>query len=375
METPMRSNYEPTKRRYYETESVIDLPYLINAPRALSESEFKRRLPTSPYAQYMESFFRRRVQSLFPSLCTAQWFKDRYFSDEEYNVCCERVGRCIQLSGVSADKPLSELITNVKTGVPTATVLVSDGRQERDFKRTLFVVGEDLVPEDAIGVLQGSFDASIVDVSGVEIVSSSTGTHSQIKGLFREVVRYERRKFPHVTDDDIEKVVSTDTVECYTEFLRDKFYFCTSCCRKFDNQVEMLLNCSRHTQNDFCARNYDILSYPKSIEQLKNTIETLASHYSKTQQQNYMCKHCVKTFSNEEFVVTHLKTKHGNITQYINESNELMSLFLDRIDFFMFGIIFGTNVKSVPHYGTPVVGEHAVVYDIPCVFSGEIRLD
>jgi len=371
----MQSNYEPAKRKYQEAEGIVDLPYLINAPRALSETELKRKFPNTTYSQYIESFFRRRVQSLFSSFCNTQWFKDRYFTEEEHSVYHGQISRCIRLSGVSGSSRLADVVRSVKTHVPTATVLVSDGKQEDDFERTLFVVGEDLNLEEAVDALKDTFEVDIVDLSGTKIVNHNAPGLPQIKKVFEELIKYERRRAVHVKDEDIARVVSTDTVECYSSFLRENFYFCTECCRKFDNQVEMLLNCANHTERSFCGRNYEILGYPKGVEQLKRTTETLGSHYSLTREQNYICKHCSKTFSSVEFVVTHLKNKHENITRHIPENSELMMGFLDRIDFFMFGLIFGTNVRSVPYYGACEVKENAVVYDMPGVFSGEMTLE
>lgn len=366
----MGREYEPRKRSYEEN-SVVDMPFLINAPRALSETELKRKFPVATYSHYMDSFLRRRTRAVFVENSSAQWFKDRYFNCEEFDIYTGNVGKCIKLSGISASTPISDVICNVKTSFPTAKVLVSQGNRAVGFKRTIFVVDDKITPEDALPILKGSFDAEIIDVSQLKIDSSNIADYTVIKNLFEELLKYERRRAPHITDELISQTFSTNDVNCYSNFLRDNFYFCTYCCKKYDNQVEMHLRCSKHTPDDFCQRRNEILAYPKNFENAKKGIATLNSYYKITQEQNYMCKKCEKTFATVEFVETHIRNKHEEVAL---PNNDLMIEFLDNIDFFMFDIIFGTNERSVPHYGVCDANSDAVVYDIPCVFSGNIDL-
>ncbi|ELA42744.1 uncharacterized protein VICG_00059 [Vittaforma corneae ATCC 50505] len=373
-------SHKPGKRRYYENE-IVDLPFLLNAPRILTENEFKRKLPDASYSQYFDYFLKRKTLDIFLKYSNAQWFKDRYLNDSvEYsspkdiqNFTQKQASKFIQIKNISGHVPLSEVVAKVKSIIPTSEILVSQNGSENNFTRNMFVVGNGFGQELAIDNLRALFDVDIADISGKEVTNFSMANLDQAQRIFEELLKYENKDC--ITENLANEVRSKKDIDTYAKVLREDFYFCIDCCKKFDNWVDMVLSCSKHSQNDFCSRKFDILGHPKNIYLIKQSTESFERYYSKTQEKNYMCNQCEKTFLSVEFVTNHLRNKHKDIVSRIMESNSKLFRFLDRIDFFMFEMIFGTDQKSVPYYGICNVREGAVVYDIPCVFSGEIKFD
>ena len=271
-------NQGVNKRRHYD-EEVIDLPYLLNASRILSEKEFERKLPTGSYSQYFEHYLQRKII---------------YNGDSK---------KFIQISNIPESYSISEICEKLSAVEPSAKLLISQNGLDNGFKKNVVIIGDGFDPELAIKSINTPFSTTIIDFSNFKIVTFNMARFDQIKNVFEALLKYERGS--NITDDAIDYVKSSNNADVYVDFLRDAFYFCTNCCKKFDNQFEMLTKCKNHTQNDYCERTHDILGYLKNIDATKQFFESIEEHYTKTLESNLICKICKKTFTCMEYFNKH----------------------------------------------------------------------
>jgi hypothetical protein len=46
--------------------------------------------------------------------------------------------------------------------------------------------------------------------------------------------------------------------EFLIKLLRNRFFYCTICCRAYDNAISMVFGCSNHSINDYCHRKIEL---------------------------------------------------------------------------------------------------------------------
>lgn len=371
----MYHSRKPEKQRYYEDE-IIDLPFLLNASQVLSEAEFKLKMPAASYSQYFETFLRRKVSDLFTRSFNSAWFKERYLGDKPVRkLYSGNAQEFVHIKNVLRSTPFSEMQAKIKAVIPECEIFTSQNGEADNFTRCFFVVSNEPITEDSIRALREFSEARIVKISNRKITDLHLASLEQARALLEELWKYDKNAHACVSEAQIDEIRRQTDSAVYTDFLREKFYFCLNCCRKFDNPFEMILECSAHSTSDFLPRRFEILCYPKNIDAISRPLENFEKWYSRTQEKNYMCNQCEKIFSSSALVTDHLKNKHENIVQGIEENNAMFEIFLDNLDFFVFEQIFGTRSKMVPYYARCKMREgDAIVYDLPMVFSGDIRL-
>ncbi|KAM0681540.1 hypothetical protein GINT2_000053 [Glugoides intestinalis] len=367
----MRYN-ENNKRPYCEDE-FIDLPFLLNAPRVLSELEFTRITPLLSYSQYFEIFLKRKIADIFQKYSSSQWFKDRYLNPSSLKNNLENkagdfsFNKALVIRNISANMPFSKVIERVLILCPEVQVQTSQAGHEQAFNKTLYIPFQECKdPEMALESLKKEFNVQIIDLEAGSINENILATMSQAKSILRELEKYE--KSPQV---DIKEA----SIESYSKILGEKFNFCLTCCKKFDNPIERVICCKTHSRKDFSARNLDILGFPKNLDKIKFSFSAFEEHYLCTTENNFDCRHCEKVFSAYEHVITHISNKHADVARVVAEKEENFSVFLSNIDFFLFELALGIDIKTAPYYAKASLEEDTIVYDLPCIFSGEIRFD
>lgn len=362
-------NNEIRKRRYYDDSQVIDLPCLLNYNRILSKKEFERKLPTTSYSQYYNIYLQRKSVDIFELYSNEQWFKDRYLTNQKQDIYTGNFKKIIEVKNWESSKPISDVIADLKAIVPTAKILINQNKKIDEFNRSIFIVSDDFEPESVIDNIKVSFDANIVDLSDNQIPNLNLANIDQMKILFEELLKYSKKE--NIDEEIIKSARSINDPNIFSDFMKKYFYFCTNCCKKFDNQFQMLISCKNHSERHFCERNYDILSFPKNINIIKNPLKAIEEYGSKTKEENLMCNTCKKVFSSSDSFISHLIRKHVDIVSEITGNSSLYITFINNIDFFAFELIFGTEDCSVPEYGKVNIHDQQVVYDLPCIFTGE----
>lgn len=364
--------HENNKRPYYEDE-IIDLPFLLNAPRVLSEIEFNRKMPRSSYPQYFETFLKRKITDIFQKYSASQWFKDRYLqiNNSKNNLEAEKVGasfsKALVIRNISATMPFAKVIERVLILCPKVHILTTQGGYDQNFCKTLYIPFKDCNgAEIALESLKKEFNVQILDLEHDVSSENTLATLNQAKAILKELQKYE--KAPEID-------ISEPSVDSYSKVLRENFNFCLICCEKFDNPIECALACKMHSKKDFSVRNLDILGFPKKLDEINFSFCAFEDYYSRTPENNFDCRLCDKTFSSREHAITHISNKHNDVSTVVAEKEENFRMFLEHIDFFLFDLALGTSTKTEPYYAKASLEDSTIIYDLPCTFSGEITFD
>lgn len=365
--SPMDSNFR-NKRRYFESEEeVIDMPYLINALRVLSFKELKRLFPKASYPEYYNTFLKRRIQDIFKTYLNSQWFQDRFITNKNTCYYINPDSKVIHIKNISSSASIDDVMETIRKIMPEEhKISISQNNIDKKFTRDIYIsLNDEVEIKNKYDQLTAYFDANIVEMTNMKAKDFSTVTEDQRRILFMELIKYEKPLFE----------IAEDNTDFSAEMFRRAFNFCLTCGRKFDCNLAMLQNCSTHTESDFCPRNIDILARPKEISQISESRDILKSYYTKTIDMNFKCHECPKTFDSTEHITNHLKNKHEEVVISKLTENNNLETFIKKIDFLIFELALGTYEKTVPSYGITNIKDDTVIYDIPCIFSGEISFE
>jgi hypothetical protein len=93
----------------------------------------------------------------------------------------------------------------------------------------------------------------------------------------------------------------------------------------------------------------------------------------KREEGGYKCNCCIKAFTEANYVRDHLKNKHNEIIDGINDKLILQDMFVDNMDFLLISAVLGIDDNYLPNFMSVVEGFDGVRYSTK-IFSGEIKI-
>lgn len=370
----------PGKRRHHD-DGVVDLPFLLNAGKMLTEKEFICRMPSSLYADYVERFLKRKIIDTFEKYAQQQWFRDRYLGE---GIPDSQVpfssNKFVMLRNLGSDIPAESLANEFQCISGVARVYVSQNDCTRGFARDLYLnLSQDTEPESVMSCIEQDYDPAPLDLDTMPITEHYLASLPQLENVYAALCQLNNFDESSMLDTFFshKERKPEKTIQSYTEILRDVFNFCSTCCKQYDNKCAMVFHCSRHTKQDFCSRVLDLFGCSKDFPYAKIALSGagLEKLTARTPEGNFKCRRCSKAFSSMEFVNAHLASRHNESLESINRTQSQFDQFLSRIDFFILDMVQGTVDRVVPSYAVTTVANSAVVYDMPKVFSGDIAFD
>ncbi|ORD96574.1 hypothetical protein HERIO_1502 [Hepatospora eriocheir] len=120
-----------------------------------------------------------------------------------------------------------------------------------------------------------------------------------------------------------------------TKMLRNDFYFCTTCCIKYDQKIFMDDFCSRHFPGNFNFRRIYLICEIANVNKIDlfdyMKIEDLVikRYVNKAELE---CRECFKKFINFDMITEHIKSKHLNIREEIECEYQKWNNFIENMD-------------------------------------------
>lgn len=371
------------KRRYYEDEETfIDLPYLLNAEKVLTEREFTSRIRNFDYDNYFSRFLKKKISAFFEKHHKSQWFKDRFIKEKTNNTPIQSPVFVI-LENVPAICPLAELTSKFLEISGVANVYFSRINVP-DYKfRSVFLNLDE--SSDTASILNdpavSSYSAKVMDIRSVEIRENYQIPQKLLQNIFNNICSLSsldpQSTLSHFLAES--DAFSSASTESLTAALRLLFYFCPVCCKQYDSQCEMAINCSEHNEKAICQRSLDILGHNfdyQSVRSINQDRDGIKRFVVSTPENTFKCKICTKFFSSVSFICSHILYKHLSHGESTDDENGVIRcLFTEKIDLFTLDILFGTYDRVAPSYANISNSESSepVVYDMPKVFSGFIN--
>lgn len=340
----------------------MDLNYLVEQRRMLSKTEYANKMLPQPYDRYREVYYQRRLVDLFEELRGQIWFVDRYLGD---------------MPAIRPEVPATMrfvLIENIPYGMSrldamncfggydgVVSIYITQNGVRRQYRRDVYVnISDNCDANELMSAIGGQ--PHFLDLSKREIEEVCRVTLAEARGILGNLAGSQADE-----QDDAGKI---------TRRLREEFLYCVTCSRQFDNYATMMRCCSSHAESDFSQRNIEIASTPRDLGSVVYTDDDaeIASFIIRTPESTFKCRSCQKLFEGFDFARNHLSAKHPDIILEIQSKRENFYKFIKNIDVFMLEVVEGTADGGVPHFGRSRTNSGAVVYDFPCLFSGDIRI-
>lgn len=362
------------KRKQCDEEDAppIDLPFLVNQRRAISEQEFKLCLPQLSYEQYINIFFKRRIGDMLKEYKDKDWFINRYLNTEKQDFngqLNDNIDEVIAVKDIYFDFKIKDTVAAIKN---VENVLISQNGKFSNFTVDFYIIPKSKnTINEIIEALKTVFDtkAEIINLSELTVKENAPCTSRQLQRIFTELCNLsdvdEKSVKDEVSGESAKDLISNAE---YLKILRSKFNFCAVCCNQYDNPIQMKIACSTH--GNFSERSLDLLGYPKNFEAFFGKNQDLSKFYSTTPEMNFRCNKCNKVFRSVDCVTLHITKKHDE-----SGGDETMNTFLKNIDLFFISLCLGTDDYRVPSFFKSPINERSVIYDMPLIYSGNFELN
>ncbi|KAK6090644.1 hypothetical protein P3W45_000367 [Vairimorpha bombi] len=331
------------------THENIDIFFLLNENRILTQSELKKVLPKENYGEYIKGFYRRRLIDIFNKNYECPWFAQKYLKGKKefkvWNFDFKNVYYLI--SEVSVDEDFSRL--SEISGYINHYLITPEG-----FKMSIVIemkeernISEDILPIFVCNEVK-------IDLIKQEDLLCKDKQNSN-QEILNALVNFYKIDLPK-TDDP----------------LRNVFLYCTSCNKQYDSDVEMNYKCNKNCVGDTRRKellaNYTDFSYMKNV----HMDFIIKSNIIKYEETVYQCAYCDKRFESENFINLHYEKKHKDELELRNKKYEEYKMFIDNIDLRILHLAEG-SLEGKPWYAK-LADNGKVVYDMNRVFSGDIVL-
>lgn len=359
------------KRNKFESEELkIDIPYLINQERALSEKEFKLCLPHLSYEQYFQAFLKRRIVDLFNEYKTADWFKNRYLTQiKQPKKSTDDLSNVIVIHSLAPTQQSFDFLTNSQN---IKKYFTSQNNKNQGFTLDVYIIPNSQdVTEEIISSAKNLTYLNIeqINLSDTQFLSKIFCTSEQLSKIFLFLCHlYD------LDDNEVKKEFLDSefvSISNYLTILQEKFNFCPVCCKQYDNNIAMLEQLNRHDPNEISERNLDILGYSKNFKSFISICQNQEQLYTKTLEKNFKCNKCDKIFETVDFVSQHIQRKHQEVSKNSNSCDLEMNNFLKNIDCFFICMCLGIEDNTQPNFFKTLFPSTSVVYDMPAIFSGK----
>lgn len=373
------------KKRHYRSleNEVEDLPFLLNAKYILSEKEFHYKIPNYSYSDYYFRFLDRKLIAYYEKHCGETWFKERYLLDIKPAPKHLSLGsHCCLIKNIESTVPITQIYSDLEKINGVKDICISQNYSSKNYSKDIFVSTSENFNLESIPSnysKEGCLEIIKMQFNTDSIVENHSLSINQLKILVEFFSLLINSSSDQVIEDYLgqSSKYNTMSVEFLTELLREKFYFCTTCFKQYDNKYSMIYYCLNHKPKKTYCRCLDIFNSKQSFLSFKNTNlgkYELQAHFLKTPESKCKCKHCSKVFSTVSFIFTHILSKHLNQLDGPAEKLISISSFFDKLDYLVLDHVFGTSEDIIPPYSEVVRDNGYVKYDMPNVFSGNIIL-
>lgn len=369
------------KQSWASPKVVIDIYYLANQRILLSELEYyNRRLPR-PYSEYCELYYQRRIVDIFDDFKDKKWFIERYLTEVKSPQQRHLRGKfVIVVEDLDPDAFAADIIKTFESSAAVKSVFISLKGPREDFKRNAYLLlNDNFDPHAIIKSLSLPYETFVVDLENLSINEICLISSAKAFEIIKSLCSLNKINIETLQEeiDAAKDMNEEDKAMHYIKLLRDKFLFCHICYKQYDNDIDMLISCSKHSESNLNRRNIDILCNPKDFKHLNymNEMNELQKHMIRTAEGNFKCLECHKDFESYEFASKHIVSKHPVLFTEINEQQTLFGNLIQNIDLFLLDVLEGTFIHPLPFFCKNYISSRIVVYDLPHLFSGEIKLN
>ncbi|ADM12337.1 uncharacterized protein Eint_100070 [Encephalitozoon intestinalis ATCC 50506] len=377
----------------------IDIFFLLKQQRLVTKRELEMVLPIQSYEDYSTNYYRRRVPEVFDKSLGKEWFIYRYldnsFFEQRRKTICnvhsfKIEGPCIIARNIPDSMPGSVIYSIFSKCVNLERFWIQQQTSQNGFSRLCYIIlQKEANTQDSIKFMKSILDKGLgvqleeFDISGVSEpeISFEDDDYQMSASIFTSL----SRMFDVNEEEVLEKYASTledssterNTAKFICGALKSIFLYCYTCAHQYDDPLEMMMGCRNHKATDTATRRREFLAnyrgfgylHPKTKEEELNNMTTIVN------ENHYKCGFCGKSFESEKFIFNHFNNKHEDEIKRIEKSIEDFKKFLQRIDCFMLGVIEGTDDDRIPRFILPNIKDDRIVYDMGCVFSGEIVIN
>lgn len=397
--------YEKRKPHYNKHE--IDTPILLNSHFLLLPREFYSYL-TTPYSDYKNAFLATKLSEIFDSKQQINWFREFYLTPSKTNnahqnyetfmsraqdfasirLDNEDVGfKCISyntnnilIREIGDHVKLEDLANLAKNCPHYLDFQVYLSYNKRYFQRT--------------GIISVSDDADIY--SCMEFLNTINNHSFYFEPLAFNSIFFCKSDIQPINNDihfllalvniffrryNINTPVPDGDVDFYILLLRCVFNYCYYCVRQFGSSIEMAACCGDYhirtglnTNRSIFDRKNKVITEDVDFEHLKTVYGTGELYLEQRATGEFLCGICHKEFESKEYFVHHFQNKHSEKMD-VGSWNR----FIDNLDWFLLGIVLGTNSWNVPWFVKDLDINYShvneTVYDMDQVFSGELKFE
>lgn len=373
------ASVNPGKRRF--SEERLDMEWLLSQPQLLSSSEyFHTRIP-QPYPQYVAAYYQARIFPVFDSFRAYPWFAAAYAAEDTRRgstAGTDSAALYIVVESVEHTLTLPDLLEKYNTQAGVLGFAFERGYRPSEYKRDLYVsISPSADTEQLLSGLSCLGRTRLLDIQGLSIEEGAENCRlslTEALELLTAVCALNSTDISAVTDTQPDRLTVRDCVR----ILRSHFRFCTHCVRQYDTHPAMVAECSAsHGREAPSVRNIRILcGYSRPMGGRIRDIEygRPGDMYTRMGGSVLSCNECRKQFESYEYMAQHIRTRHAEVTGQSQSPRECFGRFLAGIDFYFLNIINGTEGHTPAWYDGPRASSAAVLYDMPCIFSGEIAI-
>lgn len=355
-------------------DNEIDMFFLVGQNQLVTEKEYYSVIKEPVYSRYLELFYARRTTEVFLKNKTSKWFNRRYLGKETHKFEKPANKKYIFIendANLLSDEAHHKYMSY--SGVENV-IYIQKGRDKK-YRNELclcmndetdlnqFILNEKLENKSRIFNLEDYTWQN--DKNSEEIAGKVFNVLSLLGGMDPGIYINElRATSPNMT---------------YTEGLRIAFGYCILCGRQYDSLPEMYEACSKHSNEEpskEIKRSVELLAQQRDFSVVDDIVldEKIASYAERQAGGGFFCRKCLIVFMKFNHVIEHFHEDHRETVEELKRDVENFKKFKHRIDCMALDMIESLYDEDTPLFIRNAPKQKEVIYDLPCLYSGEIKM-
>ena len=345
-----------------ENDSVINDDWILQKCIFITKNEYINLYKLGNYENYIKEFFTEGILSAFRRFYNKDWFKKKYLRNEV---------------NTSDNIVLKQLNPYLLEPVTTDIYYYCKGNEnqnnidaEIENYKKLEGVTNVFTKQNGLN-LRFCVDFYLQSNKNLDLPEQDTVKIVKIEENYKLPKSYLIKIFKmlsNLKNEETENVAAL-TKEQITFLLREKFNFCTLCCKQYGSRIEMVDFCTKHTFKGYSKRYLDILCDLSEFD-FKNldynySATILDQFIYKISNDEYECNDCKKMFNGLDAIKNHLEKRHGETWDLVNRRIDDFNLFITKIDLFILEWICQTDRnRYTPVWCNSTLKQNRIVYNL-----------